>query len=113
MFSEPAKILELISWRTEQQVGPRNPEYLMQESRPLEIIDLQRYFFNLEGRCTVQLLHWEKKSPIPSYLPTPPKPPNHTIKALPGEQTGFGNEAPPEAQRVISCTEGCAVESAP
>ena len=59
------------------------------------------------------MLHWEKKSPIPSYLPTPPKPPNHTIKALPGEQTGFGNEAPPEAQRVISCTEGCAVESAP
>ena len=44
MFSEPAKILEPISWRTEHQVGPRNPEYLRQESRPLEIIDLQRFF---------------------------------------------------------------------
>ena len=44
MFSEPAKILEPISWRTEHQVVPRNPEYLMQEYRPLEIIDLQRFF---------------------------------------------------------------------
>ena len=44
MFSEPAKILEPISWRTEHQVGPRNPEYLMQESHPLEIIELQRFF---------------------------------------------------------------------
>lgn len=44
MFSEPAKILEPISWRTEHQVGPRNPEYLRQESCPLEIIDLQRFF---------------------------------------------------------------------
>ena len=73
MFSELTKILEPISWRTEHQVGPRNPEYLMQESRPLEIIDLQRSFFNLKGRCAIQLLHWEKKSPVPSYPPTPRK----------------------------------------
>ena len=73
MFSEPAKILEPMSWRTEHQVGSRNPEYLMQESCPLEIIDLQRSFFNLKGKCTIQVLHWEKKSPIPSYPPTPRK----------------------------------------
>ena len=111
MFSEPAKILEPISWRTEHQVGPRNPEYLRQESRPLEIIDLQRVFFNLKGRCTIQLLHREKKSPIPSYLPTPLNSPSHTSKALPGGQTRFGNEAPPEAQGVNSCTEGCVLWS--
>ena len=57
MFCELGKILEPISWRTEHKVGHRNPEYLMQESRPLEIIDLQRSFFNSKGRCALQLLH--------------------------------------------------------
>ena len=44
MFTELTKILEPISWRTEHQVGPRNPEYLMQESHALEITDLQKFF---------------------------------------------------------------------
>lgn len=44
MFCELGKVLQPVSWRTEHQVGPRNPEYLMQESHPLEIIDLQKFF---------------------------------------------------------------------
>ena len=57
------------------------------------------------------MLHREKKSPIPSYLPTPLNSPSHTSKALPGGQTRFGNEAPPEAQGVNSCIEGCVMWS--
>ena len=40
MFSEPAKILEPLSGGAEHQVGPRDPGSLLQDSRPLGIIDL-------------------------------------------------------------------------
>ena len=51
-------------------------------------------------------------SRISSYPPSSPAlPPTSPNKTLPGGQTHFGNEAPPEAQRVISCTEGCVLWS--
>ena len=41
-----------------------------------------------------------------------PNPPTHTpTKTPPGGQTCFGNEAPPEALGVNSCTEGCVLRS--
>ena len=44
VLSEPAKILEPLSGGAEHQVGPRDPGSLLQDSRPLGIIDLERIF---------------------------------------------------------------------
>ena len=43
VLSEPAKILEPLSGGAEHQVGPRDPGSLLQDSRPLGIIDLQSF----------------------------------------------------------------------
>ena len=47
---------------------------------------------------------------MPSYPPSLP-PQKHTATKAPGGQTHFGNEAPPEAQGVNSCTKGCVLWS--
>ena len=49
---------------------------------------------------------------MPSCPPHTPNPHTHTpTKAPPGAQACFGCEAPPEAQGVNSCTEGCVMWS--
>ena len=47
---------------------------------------------------------------MPSYPPSLP-PQKHTATKAPRGQTHVGNEAPPEAQGVNSCTEGCVLWS--
>ena len=93
VFNEPAKILEPISGRAEQQGAPRDPGSLLQDSHPLEIIDLQRFCFNLKGRHTVHPSPL-RQGPIPIYLSHPQSQTHTPTKALSGGQTHFGNEAP-------------------
>ena len=70
----------------------------------------QRFCFNLKGRHTVHPSPL-RLAPIPIY-PLHPQSQTHTpTKAPPRGQTRFGNEAPPEAQGVNSCTEGCVLWS--
>ena len=57
VFSKLGRILELISGEAEQQVGPRDPKSLLQDSRPLGISGLQNFFFSyLKGRCSTHSL---------------------------------------------------------
>ena len=111
VFNEPAKILEPISGGAEHQVGPRDSGSLLQDSHPLEVIDLQRFRFNLKRRYTVHPSPL-RQAPIPIYPPHPQSQKHTPTKALPGGQTRFGKEeASPEAQGVNSCTEGCVLWS--
>ena len=68
------------------------------------------FSFNLKGKCTVQgpiLKEWESNPQLPPHIPNTCT----ATKAPSGRQTPFGNEAPPEAQGVNSCTEGCVLWS--
>ena len=69
---------------------------------------------SIHGIFQARGLEWGASafSRISSYPPSSPAlPPTSPNKTLPGGQTHFGNEAPPEAQGVNSCTEGCVLWS--
>ena len=77
----------------------------LQDSHPLEITELERFFFNLMGRV---------------YTPSPGRKRAHCLATHPHSQTHhtytrgqacFGNEVPPEAPGMNSCTEGCVLWS--